>query len=74
MALTLPNPSSACRSFCENDHKFQGIVDKLLKAVDNPATLRACIFIQSSEYLCLRFRVYFFLLRTGVAAFDLRNS
>jgi len=39
-----------------------------------PAKERACINIQSSEFLCLRLRVYFFLLRTGVAAFDLRNS
>jgi hypothetical protein len=39
-----------------------------------PTKEGACINIQSSEFLCLRLRVYFFLLRTGVAAFDLRNS
>jgi hypothetical protein len=39
-----------------------------------PAIERACIFIQSDEFLCFCFREYFFLLRTGVAALDLRNS
>ena len=36
MPLTLPNPSSACRSFCDKPHKIPGVVDKCRKPVDNP--------------------------------------
>jgi hypothetical protein len=50
MPLTLPNPLWACRSFCENDHKFQGLYTGLLKPVENPLYIGAdLIFVKSTR-------------------------
>jgi hypothetical protein len=56
MALTLPNPFTACRSFCEINHKFQGVVDNARKPVDNPAILRASLTM-SSRHAAIYFLV-----------------
>jgi len=62
--------------FCDKPHKIPGVVDNPRNPVDNPAVLRACIAMHYSAYLflCLIFRKYFFLLRTGCAALLRRNS
>jgi len=53
MTLTFPNPFTACRSFCEINHKIQGVVDKSRNPVDNPAALRAGSVID---------QIYFYVL------------
>jgi hypothetical protein len=55
MPLTLPNPFTACRSFCEINHKIQGVVDKSRNPVDNPAALRAGSVIDQIYFYVLFF-------------------
>jgi hypothetical protein len=48
MPLTFWGMLSACRSFCEINHKIPGVVDNPLKPVDNPANIGAELTIVNS--------------------------
>jgi hypothetical protein len=48
MPLTLPNLFSACRSFCEINHKTSGVVDNSRNPVDNPLHIGAELTIVNS--------------------------
>ena len=71
MPLTLPNPSSACRSFCENSHKIPGLSTPLLKPVDNPPILRASLILSSRHAVYILEKIYAAIMN-GTSAINMK--